>query len=218
MRNISDLLTQLQGLGGDENGQVQVPHSSPETELEVNKTESERDKKSRETQAQQMFDRYDFTPFRREGVDMYESYKKGVQYMQSIFFNFFNLKQYNIDQRQWTSTNGKVYDNGLFYLLQKMGLQMVRSTAEGWHMEGAGNFDSRTSEDICVNWFKRLHESGLLIASHLHSLNKILKPQEKEVMHLIWTQIQNFMNLFHYHYQAPTNFVKQQAVWVYRED
>jgi hypothetical protein len=217
MRNISDLLTQLQGFGGtDDDGQK--PHSSPETQLEVNKTESERAKESRETQAQQMFDRYDFTPFRRQGVHMYESYKQGVQYMQSIFYNFFNLKQYNIDQRQWTDTNGKVHDNGLFYLLQKMGLQMVRSTANGWHMLGAGNFDSRTSEDICVNWFKRLHEFGLDIAGHLRSLNQILKPHEMEILQLIWTQIQNFMNLFHYHYQPPTNFVKRQAVWVYRED
>ena len=85
-------------------------------------------------------------------------------------------------------------------------------------MEGAGNFDYKSPEDICVNWFKRLHEFGLDIAGHLHSLNMILKPWEKDVMQLIWTLIQNFMKLFHYHYQDPTNFVKRQAVWVYREE
>jgi len=223
MRNISVLLTQLQGLNGDENGQVQVTQSSPETEVEVNKTESERAKESRETQAQQMFDRHDFTPFKREGVDMTESYEQGVKYMQWIFNDFFFLHQNwenyeNIDKRQWTDTNGKVHVNGLNSLLQDMGLTMLYSTAKGWHMEGAGHFKGRTFEDICVNWFKRLHEYGLVIASHLHSLNMILKPWEKEVMQLIWTLIQNFMKLFHYHYQDPTNFVERQAVWVYREE
>jgi len=142
-RNISHLLTQLQGFGETpsphEHAQVQLPHSSPETDLllddtneqtlfEADKTEAERAKESREQQAKQMRDRCDFTPFIQEGVDMNTTYEQGVQYMYSIFNYFFSLPADDIDKRPWTNENGKICDSRLHYLLQDMGLSMSRAS------------------------------------------------------------------------------------------
>ena len=75
-----------------------------------------------------------------------------------------------------------------------------------------------TPEKACLGWFRRLNEYGLNIAEDLECLKPKLTEEERAVMDRIWTEVQNFMKLFHYHYQAPTNFGSSSSVWVYRED
>jgi hypothetical protein len=221
MRNISQLLTQLQGLGvADEDVQVEVPHSSGAG----NKTEAELGKEGREERAREMFARYKFDPFIAEGVDMVTTYKEGVRCMYTIFKLFFRLDSRAINRRTWRRA-GKEYTDGLVALLQNMGILIVETWGRPTIMHGIGKilYDNDrknqpdTPELVCLAWFRRLNEYGLNIASTLECLNLVLEPGERVVMDQIWTKVQNFMQLFQYHYQAPANFVKRQAVWVYRE-
>lgn len=177
-------------------------------------------RESRQERAREMFAKYDFTPFIEEGVDMATTYQEGVMCMYSIFNDFFSLDHAAINKRTWTQ-DGKKYTGGLFYLLQDMGLQRVDDVMFGlgyilYDKETKNKQD--TPEKACLGWFRRLNEYGLNIAEDLECLKPKLTEEERAVMDRIWTEVQNFMKLFHYHYQAPTNFGLQQAVWVYRED